>query len=240
MIPSMKTLFRGHLLFIFLAQLLIFGCGQNNSEGILQAQMATVKPNLNYIRTLNGDEVNIALRVCYALKTKRIKFKADLNGTDFHYQSTEKKCDGASVEKNYQSKLKVEVDGKMTYETDYQGFYLSEVPTDLNSPMQSICEKLFQGEIPDNTFQTTPHQRNQFEFYHKEGIDVVNIHNGVKDSKDTALDGYLTNFVTIYEFNSFPSNPNMTGVIERYHRITDCQKNKDQKSVLTLKVKASE
>ena len=221
------------LIFSFVTMILVTSCGQGNQNS-LDGMIAEVKPNLNYIHKLEADEVNIALRICYALKTKRINYRADLNGQKFKYKSNEQNCDGTIKNESYQAELKVPQNGTMKYESSYQGFHLSEVPTDINPPMNSICSKLFQGEIPENTFQSSDSQRMQFKFSQDSGIDIINIHSGVKDTKNVELEGYITNYVTIYEIESFPAVPQMTGVIKKAHLIKQCSNKSKEKHIISI------
>ena len=219
---------------IILFILTIASCGKQKSVSISDREI-TVNPNLNYMRAFSTDEVNVGLRVCYALKTKRLKMKADYNGQKYNMKSYKTECNGTREIKNFQTTLKVPTDGKMTFDTSYEGLYIHQVPTDENSPMNTICSKLFEGELPENTVQITEDTRIQFVFTTENGMDYINMHYGFKDIANIALDGYKTSYVEEFGIEVLPASNALTGVVVDYYHTTLCD-NSDKQHTIAIEL----
>jgi hypothetical protein len=217
-------------IFLFIGLMVIASCGKQ-AEMDINDRHIEIRSNLNYIRTLNSDEINTGLRVCYSLKTKRLKYRADLNGQLFNMKSYQTSCSGAKEIQSFQSALDVTSTETMNYKTSYSGHHISDVPTDLNFPMSGICSQLFNGEIPENTMQMNSSTKMQFEFINEGDIDYVNIHYGDKDAKNKALDGYKTTSVKVFGIKTFPATPDLTGVIVNYFFTKPCVGSENQNTV---------
>jgi hypothetical protein len=215
---------------IILFILTIASCGKKESVSISDRDIS-LHANLNYMREFSTDEVNIGLRVCYALKTKRLRMKADYNGQKYNMKSYQTDCDGSRQMKSFQTILNVLVGDKMTFDTSYQGPHLDQVPTDQNSPMKTICAQLFEGELPENTVQISEDSRIQFEFTTENGMDFINMHYGIKDLANLALDGYKTSYVEEFGIYVLPSSIALTGMVVDYYHTTLCADNDKQHTI---------
>lgn len=215
---------------IILFILTIASCGKQESFSISDREIS-VRPNLNYIRAFSTDEVNVGLRVCYALKTKRLNMKADYNGQKYNMKSHEIKCNGAREIKEFQTTLNIPVNGNMTFDSTYDGVHIKQVPTDQNSPMQAICSKLFEGELPENIIQISEESRIQFKFTTENGMDFINLHYGIKDSANLALDGYKTSYVEEFGIKVLPASSALIGVVLDYYHTTLCNEKDKQHTI---------
>ncbi len=223
-----KTLF-----FIFTISLL--SCGRENGLGLKNKDIF-IKPNLNYQRKMTNEEMNIALRICYALKTKRIHYKANRNGQRLNYSREEKKCGQVEELSKFSTVLLVPNNGPMIYQSEDNGFFIKEVPTDLNFPLGPICNKLFKGEKMEIVHQVSDLSKLQYEFKSRDGKDLVYMYYGIQDLKNKALDGYSTTHVDVYEFEVFPSSIHLTGVVVDHYKTSFCDESKEAQKQISIKL----
>ncbi len=215
---------------ILIGLMTMASCGKQSDIAVHNREI-NIRANLNFMRTLKNNEVNVGLRVCYALKTKRLKYKSYLDGHVFNLKSYKTNCAGAKSVHNFQSLLKVSSSKSMTYETTYQDHHISDVPTDQNLPMSVICSQLFNGEVPENTIQLNSKERIQFEFTNEGETDYINMHLGVLDTENTSLGGYKTTGVKVFGLKTFPATPELIGVVVNYYYATPCTDQNNQKII---------
>lgn len=117
-------------------------------------------------RPLNDGEMAVALRVCYAFRSKRTKFMAEMLESEFKFSFQTKDCeDTVSSPAELVTTLKqLMVDGPMSYEASgVSSSYLREVQTDVNGDLAELCTQIFKGETPLNVLEKD-NQFHEFSF----------------------------------------------------------------------------
>jgi hypothetical protein len=102
---------------------------------------------------LDDSEMAVALRICYALRSKRTKFLAEMLESSFNFTYQTKNCeDQTSTPLNLNTTLRqLIIDGPMSYEALGVNFtYMREVQTDINGELSQLCSQIFKGETPLN------------------------------------------------------------------------------------------
>lgn len=118
-------------------------------------------------RPLNDGEMAVALRVCYAFRSKRTKFLAEMLESDFKFSYQTKDCqDNVASPVELATTLKqLMVDGPMSYEASGVNFsYMREVQTDVNGDLAELCTQIFRGETPLNV-QEKSNQFFEYSFF---------------------------------------------------------------------------
>ncbi len=107
-------------------------------------------------RPLNDGEMAVALRICYAFRSKRTKFLAEMLQSEFDFTYQTKDCNNqVSSPVELKTTLKqLMVDGPMSYEAEGVNFsYMRELQTDINGEMAELCTQIFKGETPLNVVE---------------------------------------------------------------------------------------
>jgi|GEM_PF-2140517 len=99
---------------------------------------------------LDDGEMGVALRVCYAYRSKRAKFFNELINSPFNFNYSQTNCTGAVTSTRLDTTLRqVVTDGPMSFEAPAFTFsYAREVQTDLYGELASICNQVLKGETP--------------------------------------------------------------------------------------------
>lgn len=148
-----------HVYLFLVIGLLIGGlssCGLERQYGDSQQVFAFGESAVNGGRALNDDEMSVALRVCYAFRSKRAKFSAELIGRDFNFNYQTKSCRSSTPEVNSQIDTKLSqllINGPLSFESIFPGSYAREVQTDLNGLLAGICSQVLKGETPLNFYE---------------------------------------------------------------------------------------
>ena len=100
---------------------------------------------------LDDGELAVALRICYAFRTKRSKFLAEMLGTSFTYSFNTVDCADAEASDSFTATLTQESsDYPIVLESDFTGNYMSEVQTDTTGFLSDLCSDVLAGETPLN------------------------------------------------------------------------------------------
>jgi hypothetical protein len=132
---------------------ILSSCGLERQYGNDTQVFAFGSSALNGGRALRDDEMSVALRICYAFRSKRAKFSAELIGRDFtfNYQTKSCKSSVAEVDTRLDTKLsQLLINGPLSFESIFPGSYLREVQTDLNGFLKGLCSQVLKGETPLN------------------------------------------------------------------------------------------
>ncbi len=100
---------------------------------------------------LTDQEMAVALRICYAFRTKRTVFLAEKLDVNFNFSYQAKDCDGNLVtDTNLNTTLKQLLpDGPLSYESVSSGQpYMREVQTDTDGYLVSYCGEVLKGDTP--------------------------------------------------------------------------------------------
>ena len=174
-------------------------------------------------RDLDTEETNIALRICYAFKSKRNFLRTFKIGSDFEYEIREKSCNGS--ESSHLVKVKLFEDpkeGELFFKGEKKQVYLSKVMTDRHGPMSYICTALFRGKDVPNTYLKNESQKFQFDFSSNGDTDLVKIINGVKGVDNFGGVYYSISYVDTYQLESTPYKSENTGLAIKAMRSFPC------------------
>lgn len=102
-------------------------------------------------RPLSDMEMGVAQRVCYAFRSKRVKFSAELMGNPFNFVYVTNNCDGGVISEPLHTTLsQVNVGGSLSFESTFLKAYNREVQTDIHGYLAKVCEQVLKGETPLN------------------------------------------------------------------------------------------
>lgn len=129
-------------------------CGYDKSSGEKEESLYFSEAALTGGAPLDDAQMAVALRVCYAFRTKRSKFLVEMLGDNFNFSHTATTCDGSSTQSSFSAQLVQDNStDPLKYESDFSGSYIREVQTDLNGYLSNLCGNVLAGETPLNTTQ---------------------------------------------------------------------------------------
>ncbi len=129
------------------------GCGDFNGSSSLQSDIealgATISPTGS---SLSDEEVSVALRICYAYRSKGTRFRTDRLNKLFRFEMEKTDCDQSKKIESFNSTLKLDSNDVMYFDApSFMGPYNRVVQTHDNGHLGSICRQLFAGTTPRNT-----------------------------------------------------------------------------------------
>ena len=182
---------------LFSAAAFVSSCGLERQYADDQQVFAFGSSALNGGRALRDDEMSVALRVCYAFRSKRTKFSAELINRDFSFNYQAKSCKSSEPEVNSQIDSKLSqllINGPLSFESTFPGSYAREVQTDLNGLLKGLCSQVLKGETPFNYSENTD---GFSEYIFTSGVyDNIEIRSGSVNEQDGPL---VVNSVTKLE-----------------------------------------
>ena len=132
-----------------LLSLVLVSCGSDRQtvkkeQALVQAIQAGGAP-------LSDSEVAVALRICYAFKSKHTTFKAELVGKPFTFDLKENYCDGHK-EQEFLNTVVTEIafDQPLQYLSQSQRPYFRTIMTHIYGPLNKICDDVLKGNTPSN------------------------------------------------------------------------------------------
>lgn len=139
---------------------------------------------------LSDQEMAVALRVCYAFRSKRTLFLAEKLDSNFNFSYISKNCNEEVVtDTNLNTSLKQLLpNGPLSYEvvgTSYS--YMREVQTDTHGYLEDYCGDVFKGDTPLDVMEKDN------EFYEYEFVSdfydtvIVKIGSGLNPADDTPV-----------------------------------------------------
>ncbi len=199
----------------------------------LSCEMKTRKPasiediilteSLGPERNLGTEEANIALRICYAFKSKRNYLRSFMIGKEFEFQVHEKTCSGSEM--SHMAKVKLYEDPQdryLEFRGDEKQVYLSKVMTDRHGAMSYLCNALFRGKEVSNTYLKNETQKFQFEFENNGELDIVKVIYGVKGVDNFGGVYYSVSYIDSYQLESTPHKTENTGLAIKASRSFPC------------------
>lgn len=131
--------------------ILLAGCGVDKTYTGGKVSMSFSNSLESGGSPLSDNEMAVALRICYAFRSKRTKFMAELLENPFNFTLKENDCsniEGRNVVLNTTLK-QLNVGSPMSYETTGVNFaYQREVYTDVNGELSNLCSQVLKGETP--------------------------------------------------------------------------------------------
>lgn len=171
---------------IILSGLFLQGCGIDKTYRGGEA-LAFSDNLLTGGTPLNDGEMAVALRICYAFRSKRTKFLAEMIESPFNFSFQTKDCnDNISTPTDLNTTLKqLMVDGPMSYEASGVTYsYMREVQTDVNGELSELCNQIFKGETPLNVMELN---NEYYEYRFTSNVyDTVEIRVGAKNDPNAS------------------------------------------------------
>jgi hypothetical protein len=169
------------------ACLLFTACGYDKADTIVEESLGFSQQALSGGTPLDDNAMAVALRICYAYRTKRSKFTVEMLKGQFNFSMTTRNCQNQETTESFTSELTQESSGEPLYfESDYSKNYFKEVQTDLHGYLATICGDVLAGETPLNTAEIG----NEFYEYTFQssvsGGDQVAIQIGAQDTPSAA------------------------------------------------------
>ncbi len=148
----MKNVYRTKFLLILLTMTLVDGCGTNHHP---KTPDFVIKSEMKATQDIATEELSIAQRICYAYKSKSAKLKSEYNLKTFVWKLKNQNCDKSENTQSIQATVKSDFgSGTLAFEMPTgitaKGF-LSNVQTDTNGFLSSVCEKISRGNTISNT-----------------------------------------------------------------------------------------
>lgn len=127
----------------------LVSCGQSNRKPATEALLGS---SLSTGGTYGASEKNVAIRICYAYRSKNTNFRANLIGTTFKYNIAQKDCENNETNSTLDTVLRAPLASQaMVYDSESTLDYYKEVQTDQYGPLESICSTLLKGGDPLKT-----------------------------------------------------------------------------------------
>ena len=125
----------------------------------------------SFSTNLGQSEVNSALQVCYAFRSKRIRFRSDRLGNAFSFSFAHTKCDGATSSASLSANLRGEYESRpMNFDLFTTQNFESLVQTDQHGDLSGLCQMLFAGKDVSKT-KDAGDSRYVYEFFVGPGAD---------------------------------------------------------------------
>lgn len=125
-------------------------CGAGKHKSAAQSQLGS---SLTLGASFNVEEKNVALRICYAFRSKNTDFRASRLGDLFKFDLTETSCTGVSRAESISTNLSAPFVSRAMVFDGISGInYYSEVETDQHGKLAAICYSLSRGSTPEKSY----------------------------------------------------------------------------------------
>jgi hypothetical protein len=198
-------------------------CGLERQYNDKDAQVfAFGEAAINGGRALRDDEMSVALRVCYAFRSKRTKFSAELIGRAFAFNYETKSCQSSvpEVQSTIDSRLsQLLINGPLSYESVFPGSYAREVQTDLNGLLSSLCSQVLKGETPLN-YQESNNESSEYIF--TSGVyDNIEIRTGFQNQVSGSIE--VNSVVKLEVLTNQVASGDLQGLVVKTTRSFPCR-----------------
>lgn len=148
--PKVALKVRSAVMLVLIGTLVSCGYDKSSTQGNETLSFSTSA--LKGGRDLTDGEIAIALRVCYAFRTKRSNFSVEMIGNTFNFNYMTKDCQGKEDQSTFSGQLSQQTStNSLRYTSSFTGPYISEVQTDLNGYLKNLCSAVLAGETPLNS-----------------------------------------------------------------------------------------
>lgn len=175
-----------HLKTTFFFSFLFTACSDGNHTR--QPASLTVLENLQKAREFTPEELNVAMTICYAMKSKRLQFRSKMLGSSFNFELSDSKCGGEinglfQVETTLRTKSDLSI-GELFFQQDKysrknrdlasESSFLGLVQTDIHGHLGQVCPEVLKNNNLSNTFSISETQKRQivFDLDNKDGFSV--------------------------------------------------------------------
>jgi hypothetical protein len=181
--------------------------------------------------TLSSVEQSIAVRICFAYRSKRSRFSTTSIGDDFNFNIEHTQCSGEVIEEDIATKLRQNNVG-LFFDTSYSGEFYEKVETDIDGILKSVCTNVLKGESSANSFEVN-NSTHAISFSTSRNIDSYQVQIAQKTSSSTEeLVVQIIDF-EVPEKNS--SNP-YYGATTSVKRTIACQTGSSRYDIITKKL----
>lgn len=177
---------------------------------------------------LSEQEQAIAVRICFAYRSKRGRFSTTLIGEDFSFNITHNKCDGSAINENIDAKLAQNNLG-LFYSSSYSGEFYSKVETDIDGILTKVCESVLRGDNSQNTFIVN-NSTHAITFSSLGNIDSYEVQIAQKSLPNTKE--VITQIMNFEVLEKSSTNP-YYGATTKVRRIIACNSSENPYDILT-------
>ena len=210
----------GMLLLLFVGAL--SSCGYDKSYEGTEESLYFSQDALNGGVPLTDSQMAVALRVCYAFRTKRSKFSLEMMGEGFVFNHTTRDCSSDETTTTINSVLVQDNSNEpLRYDSSFTGSYVDEVQTDIHGYLFEVCADVLAGETPLNTIETN---NELFEYSFNSSIaegDQVVIQIGSARTPDSEVPS-VTQKVILDILTNATSSGNYQGMVVEAKRYSPC------------------
>jgi hypothetical protein len=154
-----KYLFINSLLFLLAA------CGPGNQRPI-EAGNVSLGQELSNSYTLTGERKNVALRICYAYRSKRVEFRSNHLDDTFQFSVKNRPCNGDESNKTISATLKEPLLSQpMIFDSSERTMtWFNSVNTDADGVLGNFCDSIIRGDTVTNLLSSSSSQQEVVEF----------------------------------------------------------------------------
>lgn len=184
-------------------------------------------------RPLTEQEMNSAVRICFAFRTKRNNFNTVSMGSTFDFKMNRETCDPttSAVTTDVTSTL-TQLNDNLRFDTNYTGEFHREVETDISGTLRALCSEVIKGNTPSN-YREANNQVYEVSFTSLGVLDRYSVRIGYKNSSDSlqATTIKLETFDVATRTDTFGAN--FVGVVSEYKRYLKCNNDANLFDTLT-------
>lgn len=136
---------------VFCANFFFASCGYDKTYEAREESLHFSNDALSGGVPLDDTEMAVALRICYAFRTKRSKFSVEMLDQSFNYNYVSRDCQSTESSESFSATLtQTNSTEPLRFESDFKGSYIREVQTDIHGYLSDICSDVLAGETPLN------------------------------------------------------------------------------------------
>jgi hypothetical protein len=210
------------LLFI-LFFMTINSCGYRPPKGQQKGVLSFGSLLPKTARQLNDDEMEVALRVCYAVKQLKFNYTSSRIGDKFNFRIQTTGCDGNRFTNVDVPTTLREENGLLKFDQDFNANAKLPGPdTHETGAFGKICNAILSGGRPDNIVNEAGLTRLLFTFVRDLPEDLMIVNWGQADQTTYQNEEYkMVRYDTYRVFTSNSGDPNL-GLVTEYNEKYDC------------------
>ncbi len=171
---------------------------------------------------LTDYQMAVALRVCYAFRSKRSKFTAEMLGQSFNFNYLARDCSSNETTQTFSATLsQQDSSSPLKYSSTFTGNYFRDVQTDTSGYLADLCSDILAGETPLNASEV---ENELFEYGFRSSVtngDEVTIQIGSVQSSG-ATTPRVTQKLVFQVLTNATSSGNYQGMITDAKRYLSC------------------
>lgn len=182
---------------------------------------------------LSDSELAVALRICYAFRSKKTEFRANKINSAFSFEVKYRACGDTLFRPTevIDTTLKqVFESSPMIYDASSELRYLKEVQTHMDGHLSEICDQVIKGETPLNVEETSLSEIRQFQFTSTLG-DGYQINYAKRASTNVSdYDVYKIEKYKVLTNSSVSGD--LLGLVSEFERFEECSGSNDPQTLI--------